>query len=152
MKAYIVTITDSIELSRSIDRYLRYSLGPDVDTYYMTYDRGSVLLTGELYRRADLFILGLMRRYAGSLRAEGVPVAEALWRAGKRALVVSGYYRAHEIECTTYWDLGSAESFVERIRSLTGTRSEAFESSVRVLSGVFASYLDHAAHRHRHSG
>lgn len=63
----------------------------------------------------DLFVVGLERRYELGLRAEGVKVAETLFRAGKRVLVVGSEYSANQISLRYYWDMGSKRSFLETI-------------------------------------
>lgn len=64
---------------------------------------------------ADVFILGLERRYEGGIRAEGITVAEELARQGKRVLVVGSEANGALLPTALYWDIGSDCSFLEAV-------------------------------------
>lgn len=70
---------------------------------------------------ADLFVLGLERRYDLGMRAEGVTVAENLIRNGKRVLVVGSETSARQVMSPIYWDIGSEGTFLQAVgRCLSG--------------------------------
>ena len=69
----------------------------------------------------DLFVVGLERRYELGLRAEGVKVAETLFRNGKRVLVVGSECSASHVGLHFYWDFESKKDFL-------GTVAECLEA------------------------
>jgi hypothetical protein len=66
--------------------------------------------------QADIFVLGLDRRYDVGLRAEGVAVAESLFKMRKKALVVGSEANADKLKLGFYWDLASEQFFLETLR------------------------------------
>lgn len=116
MRATLVTIADTDETARTLDLYLRSSLGEDTDSYFMTYRR--TLLSGTLVRRMDLLILELLARDNEGYRAEGIFGAEKWAMSRKRVLIVSGAARSDSIDCPGYWDLAAQDLLSERIRRL----------------------------------
>ncbi len=116
MKATLVTIADTDKTARTLDLYLRSSLGEGTDSYFMTYRR--ILLSGTLVRRMDLLILELLARDNEGYRAEGIFGAEKWASSGKRALIVSGSAQSDTIDCLGYWDLAAQDLLSERVRHL----------------------------------
>lgn len=71
---------------------------------------------------ADIFVLGLERRYDLGIRAEGVTVADNLISAGKRVLVVGSEASARLLVSPIYWDIGSEETFLQAVDRCLSTR------------------------------
>lgn len=113
MTACIVTIADTEELARTLDCYAHCFLGPDIESYFMTYTHN--LLSGHLLRQADLFILELLRRDDIGYRAEAIFAAEKWLPIGKRVLIVSGTASSAHLNIPLYWDLSAHESLHARI-------------------------------------
>ena len=114
----IVTITNTDELARSLDRYLQCFLATGIESYYMTYRNSA--LSGPMVRNADLFILELLRRDDIGYRAEAIPVAEKFSAAAKRVLIVSGAAQATVVNSPAYWDLAALDPLHQRVRGLLG--------------------------------
>ncbi len=115
MKTIITIITDSVDLSKCLNRYINCHMGEMADTYFMTYAQKAILLSPDLYKSTDLFVLGLMRGYSDGFRAEGIFTAEIIWQNHKKALIISGSAKAKAIANPTYWDLGSEAMLHEQI-------------------------------------
>ena len=137
MMATIVSIVNTEEMARTLDRYLCCFLGQRIDSYFMTYEQR--LLSGSLFRQTDLFVLELFRRDDIGYRAEAIPVAEKWASAGKRVLIVSGSAKAETVGSTSYWDLGSSDTLHERILSLLES-PPASPSVFHAIRLVFADY------------
>src|SRR6266404_2658520 len=60
-------------------------------------------------QEVDLFVVGLERRYEKGFRAEGVTVAETLWKAGRKALIIGSQCIADQLALPFYWDIGSEQ-------------------------------------------
>ena len=150
MKANITTITDSMELSRSLDRYICCTFGTTVDTYFMKYDQRSSKLTGDLYQKTDLFLVGLMRMYSDGLRAEGIYAAEFLWKNHKKALIVSGSAKAKNMNNPIYWDLSSPMELHEQIKHVLELGNR-FQADITILKNAFAPYCRPPS-QHHHKG
>lgn len=67
---------------------------------------------------ADLFIIGLVRRYMQGPRAEGVKVAEMLWKVRKKVLIVGSESNDACIGVPFYWDLASNGNILEAVGSV----------------------------------
>lgn len=78
-------------------------------------------------QEADLFVVGLERRYEKGFRAEGVTVAENLWKAGRKVLVVGSECSADQLSSPFYWDIGSEQPLLNAI-------SEVLKRSIPVPS------------------
>lgn len=89
---------------------------------------------------ADIFVLGLERRYDLGMRAEGVTVAENLIRSGKRALVVGSEANARHLMSPIYWDIGSEETFLEAVDRCLSNRQPNLDD-VLPLTGFFEERL-----------
>lgn len=113
MSACIVTIADTEELARTLDRYVHCFLGSDIESYFMTYNRN--LLSGRLLRQADLFILELLRHDDIGYRAEALFAAEKWLPIGKRVLIVSCAASSDHLNIPLFWDLSARESLHARI-------------------------------------
>lgn len=137
MRATVVSIADTEEMARTLDRYLRCFLGSRIESYFMTYEQR--LLSGNLFRQADAFILELFRRDNIGYRAEAVPVAEKWASSGKRVLIVSGAAEASTVGSPSYWDLGSSDSLHDRITSLL----ESPVPTLRSFHGVRQVFADY---------
>lgn len=116
MNACIVSITDSFDFSRTLDRYIHNFMGRRVLTYFMTY--GQSLLSSTLVRQTDLFILETLRHDELGFCAEGIRYAEKLLTLGKRTLLISGSGFSDTMNCAIYWDISAMEPLHERIRIL----------------------------------
>ena len=133
MSPIVITITDSRELSRTIDRYLMACLRSEPDHRFMTYgNRGA--LNPESVRCADLFILELLRQNHLGFRAEAIPTARIWAEAGKRVLIVSGSAKADGIAILAYWDLGSRDSLKDRIEEILSRPPEPASELDRVAA------------------
>ena len=149
MKATITIITDSMEVSRSLDRYIYCMLGTTVDTYFMKYDQRSRMLTGDLYKKTDLFLVGLLRMYSDGLRAEGLYAAEVLWKNHKKALIVSASAKGKEINNPVYWDLSSTKNLYEQIKHVLDL-GNSFQPNFTSLREVFAPFCRPPSQHHHH--
>jgi len=69
-------------------------------------------------QEADLFVVGLERRYDKGTRAEGVPVAETFWNAGKKVLLVGSECRGDHIQAPFYWDIASGKSILQAVTAV----------------------------------
>ena len=143
----IVIITDSEGLAIALDRYLRVIFRDEVLSY-LTYRDKSARLSGPLYQQADLFILEMFRSYDSGLRAEAIPVAQVLWKNGKKAVIVSGSAKGEMINSPIYWDLGSRVSLLEVIKGIVD-RVINWEDELKKLKEVFKEYCFTPSH-HRH--
>lgn len=160
MNLCIVSIADSAALAGALSRFVSLTLGPEIESYFMTYDRNWLLLNRGVYRRSDLFILSLMRWYGNLPRAEGLYVAEMLYEQGKRALIVSGAAQGEQIDSPIYWDLRSRVDLRDRIRQVLAesTPIEDHRTSFARLKEVYRPYCrlpprDHGhAQDRRHAG
>ena len=119
MTICIISITDTDELARSLNRYFKCFLGPRIESYFMTYERN--LLSGSLLRQADLIVLELLRRDDIGFRAEGLYAAEKWVQIGKRILIVSGTTQSDIIDNPAYWDLAAANQLHLKIQWLLPT-------------------------------
>lgn len=116
MNACIVTIADSEEMARTLDRYIRCFLGQSTESYFMTYEHN--LLSGTLFRQADLFVLELLRKDDLGYRAEALFASEKWLPLGKKVLIVSGSAYSSHLDSSLYWDLSSAEPLSERLEHI----------------------------------
>ena len=149
MKAYIVAIADTDEMARTLDRYLRCCFGGDrVESYFMTYGRN--LLSGSMFRQADLFLLELFRRDYIGYRAEAIPVAEKWISASKRVLIFSGSALSDTVRSRAYWDLSASEPLHERIQHLLDSPTTPVLDFAR-LRVVFGAYCRPAVDHHHNS-
>ncbi len=114
----------------------------------MTYRDKSARLSGALYQQVDLFILEMFRSYDSGLRAEAIPVAQVLWKNGKKAVIVSGSAKGEQIDSPIYWDLGSRVSLLEVIKGVVDQMIDV-EKELRKLKEVFKEYCFTPSH-HRH--
>lgn len=145
MKWQLVSITDSEDLARLMDSYLRFFLGTSVDSIFMTYGRS--LLSGTLIRQVDLFILELLRGDDIGYRAEGIFTAEKWLEAGKRVLIVSGDVLSAEMESPSYWDLSATDPLADRVHRLLNTPVPPV-SALGVLRRAYAQYCRPLCDRH----
>lgn len=154
MNPCVVSIADSVALAGALSRFVTLALGPETESYFMTYDRNWLLLSREIYRRSDLFVLGLMRWYGSSPRAEGLYVAEMLYEHGRRALIVSGAGQGERVDSPIYWDLRSRVGLRDRIRQglVQSTPDEDHRKALAHLSEVFRPYCRLPPHHHEHAG
>jgi len=146
MTACIVSIADTNEMARSLDRYLTCFFGSRIESYFMTYGRN--LLSGSLLRQTDLFILELLRRDDIGYRAEGIFAAEKWAPIGKRVLIVSGAAHSAAGEHSLYWDLAAPESLHERVQQLLNRPPASLGDVVR-LRELFKEYCRPAVDHHR---
>jgi hypothetical protein len=146
MTTCIVSIADTEEMARTLDRYLRCHFGSRIESYFMTYGRN--LLSGSLLRQTDLFILELLRRDDIGYRAEGIFAAEKWVPIGKRVLIVSGAAKLAAAELSSYWDLATLESLHERVQRLLERPPVPVRDFVR-LKGSFKEYCRPAVDHHR---
>lgn len=63
-------------------------------------------------QEVDLFVVGLERRYEKGVRAEGVTVAEMLWKARRKVLIVGSDCNAGHLASPFYWDVGSGQALL----------------------------------------
>lgn len=148
MTSCLVTIANTDEMARSIDRYLRCFLEGRIDSFFMTYDR--TLLSGPLFRQADLFVLELLRRDQLGYRAEAIPVATKWASAGKRVLVISTMAQGDVVDSPFFWDLASHDLLHERVKELL-ENPPLRPDLLRPLESAFKAYCRPAPSGH-HSG
>lgn len=116
MRACIAVIADTDALAGALNRAICAHFGESAEVYFMTYRR--MVLSQVLARRADLLVLGLLRRDDVGHRAEGLYAAEKWLAAGKRTLVISSACLAENVDSALYWDLGSGDTLGTRIEGL----------------------------------
>lgn len=146
MRACIVSIADTEEMARTLDRYLHCFLADRIDSYFTTY--GQHLLSGSLFRQTDLFILELLRRDDIGYRAEAIPVAEKWSSVGKRVLIISAAVEADIVNNLCYWDLAAPEALYERVQQLLNSPPAADRDFSR-LKEVFKEYCRSAVDYHK---
>jgi len=140
MTVHAVLIHDQPSLRHLLASLLRGWTKHGVEVEEAGYD---VRLPGVWQRwidEADIFVLGLERRYDLGMRAEGVTVAENLIRSGKRALVVGSEANARHLMSPIYWDIGSEETFLEAVDRCISNRQPNPED-VLPLTGFFEERL-----------
>ena len=64
---------------------------------------------------ADICIVGLERQYPWGRRAEGIEVAQSLWRMGKKALIISGEEHSAHLNVGFYWDFAAGHFITEAV-------------------------------------
>lgn len=122
MTTHVVLIHDQPGLRQVLAELLRGWTKHHIDVEEAGYD---VRLQGVWQRwmsEADIFVLGLERRYDLGIRAEGVTVAENLIRNGKRVLVVGSEASARHLMSPIYWDIGSEETFLQAVNRCLSAR------------------------------
>lgn len=145
MNKTLVTIADTADMARVIDRYLRASLGERIESYFMTYRR--TLLSGSLVKHTDFFILELLTQDDAGYRAEGIFTAEKWMNSGKRVLIVSGTGQSDAIDCPNYWDLAAPDPLSDRILTLLDTPPAA-STDLTLLRQRFGHYCRPAVDLH----
>ncbi len=83
---------------------------------------------------ADLFILGLERQYDEGRCAEGVDVAESLFKQSRKVLVVGSECSAGIIGVPFYWDLGSEKTFLEAVSDILDLPRPSSTERARFMS------------------
>jgi hypothetical protein len=114
----VLVLTDTEDLRETVDRLIRRCLGPEASVSSVQYARSDVFLTPARIESSTFFVLDLLRRYPGGLRAEGVALAERLVLRAKRVLVFSPLSLADEVRLDAYWDLASPDTLGERVAGL----------------------------------
>ena len=116
----------------------------------ITYSQCEHMLTPGLIESADMFLLGLMRRYSAGLRAEGIALALRLAERRKSSMVFSPLALADRLRVTSYWDIASNIGYCDQVtRALALPLSEA-KRDFQVLLEVFRPLMPvPAQHRQR---
>lgn len=141
MNVQIVLIHDQPVLRHLLADFLRGWIKHHVEVEEAGYD---VRLAGVWQRwleEADLFILGLERRYEHGLRAEGVTVAGQVARSGKRALIVGGECSGSDLAREVYWDMGSPSTFLQSVDSCLNCMPPS-DRQIEQLHRYFGSRLE----------
>jgi hypothetical protein len=137
--ANLCVITDAQPLGSSLLRLLNAGLGDRIGASAFCYSQFSSLGTMRRIMETDLFVLELFRRNPGGLRAEGVAMAQKLWRWRKPSLIISPLFLADRLKSPSYWDLASHRSMAESAEWLL--EAPALEGIDR-LTPCFARFLE----------
>lgn len=146
MNSLVVIITDSEFLARAAARCIDTTLGTQIETVYMTY--ATSRLSHDMLQRTDLFVLGLFRRDALGLRAEGLYVAEKFATAARRSLLIAERAVSDVIRSPFYWDVSAKDHLPDRVLRLLGQAPPSAYDFASVRS-VFKSHCRPACDRHR---
>ncbi len=146
MNKLAVILTDDYQLSKLVHLYLESFCRHTLDSVYMAYGQSG--LSGSLYRRADLFILGLLRQDDIGYRAEGLSTAEKMAQNGYRILLISGCAAADKLNSMYYWDLAAADPLHERINHLLKSEPPPY-GALNVIKEHFRAYCRPAIDHHR---
>jgi len=142
----VVIITDSVELSKSIFRYIRYVFGGEIDAYYGKYDES--FLSRELFDKVDVFILESHRFYEkGGLRNEGVSAGRKYLEDGKRVLIFPTLNLCPELESPILYNPARNESLKEKILDLVSS-PPASPEEIDKIKDCFPSYYSPDHHHH----
>jgi hypothetical protein len=127
----LLVVTDREALGDTIVRIAEQLLGREL-VLATTYTRCEIQLT-ELVEDNDLFVLELLRQYPGGVRAEGVALAQRLFRRGKAVLIVSPLFLP-DLQTSGYWDVAAKDSLGERLERFVRNPGLAMEKFNSVMS------------------
>ncbi len=131
---------DSKSLGAAVARTLRFLLDGTYDVYCLAYRECPALLSADLLRRADMFVLDLFRTYATGRRAEGVAVAQKIAVRGCSFLLISEGKGARELRSPIYWGPGCGDTLPERVSSLLAMEPDVLGELER-LTHRFRTFL-----------
>jgi len=132
-------ITDSEILSQSIASYIGVMYGDTIECFPIAYQKRSHQLTGRLYQKTDIFILGLFRAYSDGLRAEGLFAAEKIAKSWRRIVIIGEWTIAETLGSPIYWDMGSTRSFQQFLEDSINNQIN-FQSEIIRLKRFFHAY------------
>jgi hypothetical protein len=141
MSVHIVLIHEEPNLRYLLGNLLRGWTKERVEVEEAGYDVRLPSVWQRWMNEADLFILGLDRRYDAGTRAEGVKVAEHLARCGKRVLVVGSEAVGDMLPACVYWDIGSTSTFLEAVSGVLRSRISS-PTDVERLVAYFGNRLE----------
>lgn len=111
---FILVISDNEALMNSVIRVVKTDIPSGIQCLSLMYSRCTSQLPN-LIPVVDLFILDLLRHYPGGMRAEGVTLAQRLWKRGKPVLIISPLHCAGAKYFPVYWDTASTDSLENRV-------------------------------------
>lgn len=152
MSKKAIIVTDSKELSAAIARYLSSLL--DFECKYFTY-KSSGLLSCQDLREADLFVYDLFKLHKNEdgteeLRAEGIHILDKIQENKtldkKKFILISGEVLGDELNLNIYWDMGSKENLLEKIKKLLEIDKIDYEKELSILKDKFNLFLIRPKH------
>lgn len=149
MKEHRVAIlTDSMELSRSIYRYIKYLLSDLIEVeFYGTFKMG---MSGQVFKSSELFILGSHRYYENDgLRSEGVYSAKKYIQAGKRVLIIAIISTCEDLDSHFVYNPCGKESLSEKILKVLSRDIPKIEE-IESIENCFPSPYTPSHHHHHH--
>ncbi len=94
-----------------------------------------------LIEENSVFVLELLRRCPGGIRAEGVALGESLFARGKTALIVSPLSLSRDIRWACYWDVSDELKLADKLRGLISGEAAVSRSDWDRLQSVFRALL-----------
>lgn len=145
----ILILTDDIELSKAVFRYLSFHFGNEAEVYYSTYEEKDYI-PSNVYKEADIFIFEVHRDYGDrGIRREGLYVALSLLRGGKKSLLISWNCNEELKKSRVYWSPGSEQSLKEKLRCLMESSLPDAGEYEKLKGYFYENYVkDHHHHRH----
>ena len=148
----IIVITDSLDLSKSIARYIEYVLGEDYEVYYSDYEKTGSILSRELLQNSDLIVLEAVRTYENepTIRIEGIETAKKLLDSEKKFLLIGTFpLEKPDPEIHFYWDVCSKRNLKESILLALNSPPASLEE-LKKLEKSFPDYLRFRPSHHHH--
>lgn len=141
----VMIVSDTLELSKAIAKYLETAL--KFQCMYFEYDNLKVL-SKEIFDKIEIFIFELFKynKETEELRAQGVINAETYKSSNKKILIFSGDILGEEIKSPIYWDMGSRESFKEKILNLLKIENIDYEKEIKKLKEIFKEFITKPKH------
>lgn len=134
MKLLIVLIHDEPAIRELLAEMLKAWMRNVVSVEKVGY---AARLPGPMKRwidEADVFVLGLERHYKEGRCAEGVDVAESLFRLGRKVLIVASECNANRLGVPFYWDIASEKPYLETLKAVIDSPVPGLPERERVLS------------------
>ena len=145
MRYTTIVITDGEELALALCRYVEHLLG--MECYHFTYSN-SELMSGEVFQKADIFLLELLRIYKNwHIRAEGIFVAESLLKQGRKVLLIAANALGDKIKSPIYWDIACSFPLKEKIKqALEGNYD--WKEEIEKIKQFYKELLSPPSHHH----
>lgn len=105
-----------------------------------TYSQCTIHLP-RLIAENDTFILELLRKYPGGLRAEGAILGKSLYQRGKAVLLVSALSLSPAIDSTLYWDVGDDVTLRGKLAKLVSGEASASRTEWNRMERVLQAML-----------
>lgn len=140
-KKRLLIVGDTQQFGRTISLILDDAGNKKWTIRHTTYEAFRGMLSPQLFKETDLFILDLWRSYPTGIRAEGIAAAEQLARQNARFLVVSPLSIGQGEHIPGYWDIASTMPLSQHCEILLKDGNRKLQNVSEVLKIKLRRYL-----------